>query len=245
MNERKLVFFDIESTGTNVKNDRIIDISFAKNNGEQLHYRLDPEIPIPPTTSEIHGITDEMVAGCPRFREVANEILSFINNCDLAGFNCIKFDCPLLFNEFLRAGIVWDYSDINIVDVGNLFKIFNPRTLEAAYRLYVGGEFNAHNSMDDSLATMEVFYRMLDKHGLTGDSTKIALMSNYDKKILDLSGYFAYNEQDEIIFNFGKHRGERVHDHVDYLGWMSQQDFPADTKMIISSIITESTIEIF
>src|SRR5690606_29861619 len=159
--ERPLVFLDIESTGIDREHDRIIELSLVKMmpDGEVVTRtrRLNPTIPIPPAATEVHGITDQDVKDMPTFAQVANGVLELISGCDLAGYNSINYDFPMLFNEFMRAGINWNYDQHQMVDVGNIFKIKEERTLSAAVQFYCGKELDgAHGAEADTLATVDV-----------------------------------------------------------------------------------------
>ena len=236
-----LLTFDIESTGLDTQQDRIVELCMAKlhqdGTREVETIKVNPTIPIPAGASEVHGIYDDDVKDLPTFKQYAKSVHEFIQGCDILGFNSNAFDCPMLYAEFLRSGIEWDYSQHNLIDAGNLFKIHERRTLEAALQFYCGREHEgAHSAESDVLATIDVFYAQLEKYGLTEmSSEELALHSNYDREMLDLSGKFSKNEDGEIVFNFGKHRGEPAKNHPDFLDWMiNRANFAPDTnKMAI------------
>jgi DNA polymerase-3 subunit epsilon len=241
--KRPIIFFDLETTGTDVQNDRIVEIALIRLSPDGQKYTdsflVNPGIPIPLEATEVHGITNDYVANAPKFVQIAKTLHTVFAGCDIAGFNSNRFDVPLLYNEFERAGIDWDLSDVNLIDVGNLFKIQEPRTLEAAYRFYVGESLDdAHSAFVDTEATVSVFEKMLVKYeDIPTDIDELAVYSNFGKKRLGISGHFTYNDSDEIVFNFGKYKDEPITRHLDYLEWMHRSDFPADTKKIIRSIL--------
>ena len=243
---RPIAFIDLECTGTNRETDRIVEIAICKlhpdGSRENKRRLINPGIPIPPVTTEIHGITDEMVKEAPTFRDIAKGLLELLEGCDIGGFNSNAFDCPMLFNEFARAGIYWDYTQFKMIDVGNLFKIREPRTLSAAVKFYTGNDLeNAHSAEADINATVDVFLSQLDRYpDLPDNVEELALISNHGRPVLDLSGKFSLNEKGEIILNF-KYKGERAEDHLDFIEWMYYKaDFPADTRKICEELLFEA-----
>lgn len=243
---RPIVFFDLETTGTNVAEARIVEISLCKIHPDYSREiktkRLNPCVPIPPESTKVHGITDEDVSLEPTFTAIARSLHALIDGCDLGGFNAIAFDVPVLFQEFLRAGIAWDYTGVMIVDPGNIFKIKEPRTLTAAVEFYCGRQFeNAHSAEADILATVDVLegqYALYDDLPTTVED--LALFSNRGKRILDISGKFHENESGQVCFSFGKYRDEPAADHADFLHWMIYKaDFPPDTMAIAARIYNE------
>lgn len=245
---KPLVFLDIESTGIDKKTDRIIDLAMIKITPEGLRdertWRFNPNIPIPSKATEIHGITNEQVASCPTFSSNAQSILSFMQGCDLCGFNSNMFDIPLLYNEFSRAGLFWDHSECNFIDAGNIFKICAPRTLEAAVEVYLGRKHEgAHGALADVGATIEVLVAQIKKHPeLPQTATELDLFCNYGNRRLDLNGYFTRSGEGAILLNFGKYKGELARDHIDFLHWLIGKDFPDDTIAVAESVIQESSI---
>lgn len=246
--ERPIAFFDLETTGTNTSADRIVEYSILKinPNGKQetRTERLNPEMPIPPEVTAVHGISNEDVANAPTFKEVAPLLMLFLKDCDLAGYNSNKFDIPLLIEEFTRADLDFDISDRRLVDVQNIFHKMEQRTLAAAYRFYCEKNLDdAHSAEADNLATYEVLLAQLNKYEeLENDIDFLAQFSRRFNHV-DLMGRFAYNAQKDICFNFGKHKGKRVKDVLlkepGYYGWMMQGEFPADTKKILKKVKTE------
>lgn len=249
---KPIAFIDIESTGLNRETDRIIELSVVKQfepfGREIKTRRFNPGIPIPKESTEIHGITDEMVKGCAPFATVAKSLLALLEGCDIGGYGCLAFDIPLLYNEFLRAGFDWDFKAHNIIDVGNIFKIKEPRDLTAAVMFYCGGEhIGAHGAEADAVATADVFTAQMAKYPelLNMPVDELAIYSNYGRRILDLSGKFTYNDAGDIIFNFGPHRGQPAKNHPDFIEWMLMKDFPPDTRMICYQIIGDDNDEDF
>lgn len=250
MFSQDIIFFDIEATGLNVATDRIISISLIKKGKKPaiMNWLLNPGIPIPQSSSDVHGIYDVDVKGCPPFQKIAGEILEFINGYPLGGFNIIRFDVPMLFNEFERAGFEWDYKKHHLVDAGNIYKILNPRTLGSAYKFYMGKELeHAHTAEADNIATFEVFEKMYEKGITNGDQEliedipRLALLSNYGKEIIDLGGKFVKDKEGDIMFNFGPHYGKKAKTNLSFLNWMLGKDFPSDTKKVAKQLIKEHT----
>ena len=259
---KPLAFFDLETTGVNVGADRIIEISVLRveidNSRLSKTWRVNPEIEIPEFASRIHGITNEMVKDCPIFKKVAMDIASFLENCDLAGYNSNKFDVPLLVEEFIRAEVDFDLRNRKLIDVQNIFHYMEPRTLVAAYKFYCGKDHsNAHNAAADVEATFEVFCSQLEKYKevehtdangnkffpVRNDMTAISELSTRSKNV-DLAGRIVYNDLGQEVFNFGKYKDKSVADVFEkdpgYYGWIMQGDFPSYTKKIFTKIRLES-----
>lgn len=242
--QKPLAFFDLETTGLDVTNDRIIEIGILKMNtdGSQERYqrRINPQIPISKESSEITGIKDEDVKDCPTFEDVAQEIAEFIADSDLAGYNSNKFDIPVLAEAFLRAGSDFDMSARRFIDVQNIFHKMEQRTLAAAYQFYCNQELkNAHSAMSDIEATHEVFVAQLNKYDdLKKDIDFLAEFTRTGShEILDFAGRLARNDKGEAVYNFGKHKGKSIED-VDreepgYYGWMLNANFPLYTKKVL------------
>ena len=243
--KRPIVFFDLEATGVNVASDKIVEYSFLKINTKgdkkELTGRLNPGIPIPQEASEIHGIYDKDVQNEPLFKEVASEILSFIQDCDLAGYNSNKFDIPLLVEELLRANVDFDLRDIKTVDVQIIFHKMEQRTLSAAYKFYCNKVLdNAHSAKADILATYEVLEAQLERYeDLNNDISFLSTFSTANKSV-DFAGRIILNKEGEEIFNFGKHKGKKVGDVLlnepSYYAWMMKGDFPLYTKKKLKEI---------
>lgn len=255
---KPLAVFDLETTGIKVATDRIVEISILKvmPGGDQKTYtrKINPTIPIPPKTTEIHGISDEDVKDAPTFKEIAHELNQFLVNCDLAGYNSNKFDIPLLAEEFLRVDVDFDLKGRRFVDVQNIFHKMEPRTLKAAYAFYCGKDLhNNHSAEADTLATYEILKSQIDryegvKYKLKNGKEIEPVVNNVEKlsefsvqfKNADLIGHIVFNDKDQEIFNFGKYKGKTVEEVFDkepsYYDWMMKGAFPLSTKKVITSI---------
>lgn len=255
---KPLIVFDLETTGTNVASDRIVEISLLKMmpDGSSITktQRINPGIPIPEKTSLIHGIYDKDVKDCPSFKEFSGTLYKFIEHCDLAGYNCIRFDVPLLVEEFLRCEIDIDILSRKIVDVQNIFHQMEQRTLGAAYKFYCKKDLiNAHSAEADVMATFEVLMAQIemykDREVTDAKGKKYIPVKNEvnalheftnNGKFADLAGRIAFNEKGQEIFNFGKHNGKAVIDVLksepSYYAWMLNGDFPLYTKKILTGI---------
>lgn len=241
-----ILFFDIESTGLNVACDRIVEICALKvhPNGDQeiKTRRINPTIPIPAEAQAIHHISDEDVKDCPTFAQIAKSLAQWMKGCDIAGYNSIKFDIPLLAEEFLRAGVDFDFRKRKLIDVQNIFHKLEQRTLSAAYKFYCQKNLeNAHSAEADTVATYEILKAQLDRYPeeLKNDMTFLADFSTRSK-LADYAGRMVYNDKDEVVFNFGKHRGKKVTDVLrnepSYYAWIMEGDFTRDTKKVLTEI---------
>ena len=240
-----LVFFDLETTGTNINSDRIVEICYLKvhpnGNEEAKTLRINPEMHIPEEASAVHGIYDAAVADCPTFKSIARNIAKDIEGCDLAGFNSNRFDIPVLAEEFLRAEVDIDLSRRKFVDVQVIFHKMEQRTLSAAYKFYCGKNLDdAHSAEGDTRATYEVLKAQLDRYPeLQND---IAFLSNYSSfnKNVDFAGRMVYNDAGVEVFNFGKYKGMPVTEVLQrdpgYYGWIQSSDFTLNTKAMLTKI---------
>ena len=246
-----LVFFDLETTGTNINSDRIVEICYLKvypnGNEESKTMRINPEMHIPEASSAIHGIYDADVADCPTFKDVAKKIATDIEGCDLAGFNSNRFDIPLLVEEFLRAEVDIDLMKRKFVDVQVIYHKLEQRTLSAAYKFYCGKNLeDAHTAEADTRATYEVLKAQLDHYPEVLEND-IAFLSNYSSynKNVDFAGRIVYNEQGVEVFNFGKYKGMSVAEvlkkDMGYYGWIMQGDFTLNTKNVLTKIRLRET----
>ena len=203
--------------------------------------RINPKMPIPPKSTTIHEITDEDVADSPKFREIAKNLAAFLEGTDLAGFNAIKFDIPVLAEEFLRVNIDFNFLKRKYIDVQVIFHRKEQRTLSAAYKFYCEKELeNAHSSKADTQATYEVLKAQLDRYSdLENDVEKLADFSSYNN-LVDFAGRIVYDEKGVEVFNFGKHKGKPVTDVLreepSYYSWIMNGDFPLYTKKILTEI---------
>ncbi len=241
--KKPIVFFDLETTGLNTSVDRIIDISLLKinpNGSEEIKsYRLNPEIPISPEATAIHGITTNDVETCPIFKHVAKELARFIEGCDLAGYNILKFDVPMLAEEFLRAGVDIDLKKHRLIDAQVIFMKKEQRTLSAAYKFYCNKEHvGAHTALDDTLATYEVLKGQLDRYeDLENNMEKLSEYSTFADNA-DFAGRLIYNAEGNLIVNFGKYKGLLLYQvfrkDPSYYNWVQNGDFPLYTKKIFT-----------
>lgn len=241
-----LCVFDIESTGLDVSQDRIVEISLMKiaPSGEEttLTMRINPEMEISKESSEIHGIFQEDIKDEPTFKEAADKIASFIGKSDLVGFNSNKFDIPMLAEEFLRVNHNFDMRARKFIDVQNIFHKMEQRTLVAAYKFYCSKDLeNAHSAEADVIATYEVLKAQVEKYEeLENDMEFLAEFSTHNKfKIIDFAGRLAENEDGKPVYNFGKHKGKTI-EEVDnnepgYYGWMMNSNFPRYTKAVLKN----------
>lgn len=258
--KKPLVFFDLETTGLNIGIDKIVEICLYKVNPdyttEVYTEQLNPEMHIPESVSEIHGIYDKDVVNKPTFKQVAPIIADFLKGCDLAGYNLLKFDLPLLVEEFLRIDSDLDLREVKVIDVQNIFHKMEPRTLKAAYRFYCNESLeNAHTAEADTIATFKILEAQVEKYqntlswdekereqGICPIENNVAKLATYSTvgRNVDFAGHIVFNEKDEEVFNFGKHKGKSV-EHIftiepSYYDWMMKADFPLYTKKVIHNI---------
>lgn len=243
--KKPIVFFDLETTGVDVANDRIVEISLHKvmpdGKEETKTMRINPEMPIPPQSTEIHGISDEDVKDEPTFNIVAKDVAKFIEGCDLAGYNSNKFDIPLLAEEFLRVGLDVDLKKHRLIDVQVIFHKMEQRTLSAAYKFYCEKNLdNAHSAEADTIATYEILKAQIDRYAeLNNDVEELSKFSSHNKNA-DFAGRIVYNDKDEEVFNFGKYKGQTVESVLEkdqgYFSWMLNSDFPLYTKKVLTAI---------
>lgn len=252
--KKPLLFFDIESTGLDIATDRIVEISIVKvspvpgepNKVEVKTRRVNPGMHIPEEAQAVHGISDEDVANEPQFRQIAKSLAQFMQGCDIAGFNSNKYDIPLLNEEFLRAGVDFDFRKRNLVDVQNIYHKKERRTLKAAYKYYCGENLdNAHSAEADTMATYKVLEAQLDRYAndeeepLTNDVAALAEYSTLTRNV-DYAGRMVYNEDGEPVFNFGKYKDRLVKEVLakdpSYYSWIMNGEFTLDTKHQLSQI---------
>ena len=246
-----LAFFDLETTGINIVSDRIVEISIIKilTNGEKDIYtkRVNPTIPIPKQSSDIHGILDEDVKDAPTFKEIAKEVAKFIEGADIAGFNSNRFDVPLLAEEFLRAEVDIDMRKRKFIDVQTIFHKMEQRTLVAAYKFYCDKDLtDAHSAEADTMATFEVLEAQLDKYpDLENDVEYLSKFSAQNKNA-DYAGRIVFNKDGVEVFNFGKYKGQAVEEVFQkdqgYYGWILKSDFALDTKKVLTQIKLRSSL---
>jgi DNA polymerase-3 subunit epsilon len=248
---KPLAVIDLETTGVNLGSDRIVEIAIVKimPDGSKTVKRklLNPEMPIPAASSAVHGITDEMVKNAPTFKQVANELKQFIENCDLAGYNSNRFDIPLLAEEFLRTGMDFDCKGRRLVDVQKIFHQMEQRTLSAAYKFYCEKTLeDAHSAEADATATWEVLEAQLIKYPQLGDNIESILKFLGEEQIVDFARRFAFENGVEI-FNFGKYKGRAVAEVLkaepQYYDWMMKGDFPMHTKQKLTEILNRTLLK--
>ncbi len=242
---KPLCVFDLETTGTNVAKDRIIEISVLKvypdASRESRTWLVNPQMYIPKEASEVHGITDEDVKDAPKFEEIAAKIMEMLNGSDLGGFNSNRFDVPLLAEELLRAGIDFDINKFRLIDAQTIFHKMEPRNLTAAYKFYCGKDLlDAHSAEADTLATFEIIDAQVSHYDdLPNDIAGLSEIS-YQRKSADLAGFIGFDQDDQEIFSFGKYKGQRVKDvftkDAGYYGWIQNADFPLYTKKVLTAI---------
>jgi DNA polymerase-3 subunit epsilon len=249
--KRPLAFIDLETTGINIASDRIIEIAIIKimpyGTSQSKVKRLNPGMPIPKESSDVHGITDADVKDSPAFREVANELRQFLDNCDLAGYNSNRFDIPLLVEEFLRAGQRLDTEGRKFVDVQRIFHMMEKRTLEAAYMFYCKKVLNeAHTAEADARATFEILEAQVNLYAeLKNDIEELAKFT-FEDDFIDFARRIVRRNGVEI-FNFGKYKGKAVRDVLrdepQYYDWMMKADFPLHTKQKLSEIYNDMMLK--
>ena len=251
-----LTFFDLETTGTSISRDRIIEYAFIKvmPGGERLTKsgRLNPEMSIPEETSLIHGIYDKDVVDKPTFKQVARDLAKFLEGSDLSGFNILKFDVPMLVEEFLRADVPFDIQKRKLVDSQRIFHYMEKRNLHAALQFYCKKELKeAHSASADTEASLDVLEAQIQRYDgrevtdnlgnkvgtITNDME--ALHNLTRSNLVDLAGRMV-QKGNRVVFNFGKHRGKEVlkvlKDEPSYYDWVMNGDFPLDTKRRLTEL---------
>jgi DNA polymerase III subunit epsilon len=257
--DKDLIFFDLETTGGDVYKDRIIQaalIKYPKDGSAPIerNYMVNPMQPINEEAIKVHGITDEMVKNCPPFKLIAVELLDFIGDADLAGYNSNRFDIPLLIEEFARTGLAFTLDGRRLIDAMQIFFKMEPRTLRAALKFYCGKDLTeAHDALADTRATVEVFAGQLKYYENTdwtdiqtgmvyespvkNDMQAIHNFINGNDKRVDLTGRFVRNDEGLITFNFGNQKGQPAHEHPNVLRWIIEKDFPLQVKEIARAIL--------
>lgn len=250
--KRPIAFIDLETTGVNLSSDRIVEIAIIKvmpDNSRLVKRKLiNPGIAIPKESSDIHGITDEMVKDAPTFKQAGNEIKQFLENCDLGGYNSNRFDIPMLMEEFLRAGMEVDLSNRRMVDVQHIFYTMEPRTLSAAYKFFCNKELeNAHSAEVDVNATIDVLLAQVERYEKLGKSVDSILSAIGEEKIVDYARRFLFDDKGVEVFNFGKYKGRSVSEVLrnepQYYDWMMKGDFPLHTKQKLTEILNRSFLK--
>ena len=248
---RPLFVIDLETTGINLAVDRIVELAIVKvqPDGSRLVKRklVNPQMPIPKVSSDVHGITDDMVKDAPSFKQIANEIRQFLDNCDLAGYNSNRFDIPMLVEEFLRSGLEFDVTNRHLLDVQKLYHMMEPRTLSAAYKFYCGKDLdNAHSAEVDAMATFEILESQLQRYSQAGTTVESIIKFTGQEQIVDFARRFIMENGVEI-FNFGKHKGKPVTEVLkaepQYYDWMMKGDFPMHTKQKLTEILNRTLLK--
>jgi len=249
--KRPLVFIDLETTGTNLATDRIVEIAMIKifpdKTNAAKHKLINPQMPIPKSSSDIHGITDDKVKDAPVFKQVANELKQFIDDADISGYNSNRFDIPLLMEEFLRVGINIDMMNRKMVDVQQIFHLMEKRTLAAAYKFYCDKELiNAHSAEADAQATWEILQAQLERYENLGNTLDSILQFTGEGQVVDFARRFVIENNVEV-FNFGKHKGRSVAEVLkaepQYYDWMMKGDFPLHTKQKLTEILNRTLLK--
>ena len=258
-----IVFFDLETTGTSILHDRIVEISMLKidtsNEQEIKTLRINPGVPIPLESSLIHGIYDDEIANSPSFNQVGKNIYDFLKGCDLAGFNVVKFDIPVLVEEFLRTNIDFDISKKKIVDAQRIFHLMEKRNLSSAYQFYCNKDLtDAHSAEADTVATYEVLLAQIEKYDqsnvtdlqgnlvgkIANDITILNELTNYN--LFDVAGRMVLDKTGVVVFNFGKYKGQPVSkvllQEPQYYDWMMKNDFALDTKRKLTKLKLENEL---
>lgn len=248
---KPLAFIDLETTGINLGTDRIVEIAIVKiltDKTQSIKRKLlNPGMPIPSQSTDVHGITDEMVKDAPTFKQVAHELKQMLDGCDLAGYNSNRFDIPMLMEEFLRAEVDFDMKNRKMVDVQNIFHKMEPRTLGAAYRFYCNKNLDgAHSAEVDASATYEILEAQLEKYTDLGNNVETILKLIGDDQVVDFARRFVMDKGTEV-FNFGKFKGRAVADVLkaepQYYDWMMKGDFPQHTKQKLTEIYTRTMLK--
>lgn len=241
-----ICFFDVETTGLDVSADRIIEISIIKVNPdksrESLYFLINPDgKEIAKEATDKHGHTLESLSDQQKFADVADKIHTFIKDCDLGGYNCLRFDIPILVEEFMRAGISFNPRAVKIVDAYKILIKNESRKLEHVYERMTGKKLeNAHSAEADIEATIEVFEKQIELFNLPSTIDEIHKLT-FDKPFVDLAGKFERNKDNMICFTFGKNRGKTINEvwktDQGYFSWMLGGTFTNDTKFVIKQII--------
>ena len=242
---RPICFFDLETTGAKVGKDRIVEIAILRvdidKTESQKVWRINPEMEISTQATQVHGITNEMIKSEPNFAYYSEEIYQFIKDCDLSGFNAIKFDIPILVEELIRANIQFDFTDVRMIDSQVIYHKKEPRNLSAALRYYCDKDLeNAHSALDDTIAAYEVFKAQIEKYDdLEPD---MDFLNEYSKRNnnLDFAGKIRLDADNDATFAFGKYTGQKVVDvfkiDLGYYSWIMKGDFPEYTKKIFTNL---------
>jgi len=249
--QRPIAFIDLETTGVNISTDKIIEIAIVKimPDGGKLSKRklINPQMPIPASSTAVHGITDEMVKNAPTFKQVANEIRQFIDNCDLGGYNSNRFDIPMLIEEFMRSGLDFSTDGRKMLDVQKIFHLMEQRTLSAAYKFYCDKCLDeAHSAEADAHATWEILLAQVERYPNIGSTIENIVKFTGEDDIVDFARRMIRVDGVEI-FNFGKHKGKPVTEVLkvepQYYDWMMKGDFAMNTKQKLTEILNRTLLK--
>jgi DNA polymerase III subunit epsilon len=248
---RPLAFIDLETTGINIGADRIVEIAVVKilpDGTKQVKRKLiNPLMPIPKASSDVHGITDDMVKDAPSFKQVANEIKQFLENADIGGYNSNRFDIPMLVEEFLRSGMDFSLEGRRMVDVQKVFHMMEQRTLSAAYKFYCSKNLDgAHSAEADAAATAEILEAQIERYEHIGSTVESICKFTGEEDIVDFARRFVKVNGVEM-FNFGKHKGKPVTEVLkmepQYYDWMMKGDFALHTKQKLTEILNRTLLK--
>jgi len=249
--QRPIAFIDLETTGVNISTDKIIEIAVVKilPDGNKLSKRklLNPQMLIPASSTAVHGITDEMVKDAPTFKQIANEIKQFIDNCDLGGYNSNRFDIPMLIEEFMRAGLDFSTDGRRMIDVQKVFHLMEQRTLSAAYKFYCDKCLDeAHSAEADAHATWEILLAQIERYPNIGTTIEEIVKFTGEDDIVDFARRMIRINGAEV-FNFGKHKGKVVSEVLkvepQYYDWMMKGDFAMNTKQKLTEILNRTLLK--
>jgi DNA polymerase-3 subunit epsilon len=249
--QRPVAFIDLETTGVNISTDKIIEIAIVKitADGNKLSKRklINPQMPIPAVSTAVHGITDDMVKDAPTFKQVANEIKQFIDNCDLGGYNSNRFDIPMLIEEFMRAGLDFSTDGRKMLDVQKIFHMMEQRTLSAAYKFYCDKCLDgAHSAEADAHATWEILLAQIERYPHIGTTIENIVKFTGEDDIVDFARRMIKINGVEV-FNFGKHKGKPVTEvfkiEPQYYDWMMKGDFAMNTKQKLTEILNRTLLK--
>ena len=238
---RPIVFFDLETTGIDINSSRIVQIACIKINldgtTEEKNMLINPIVPIPKDSTDVHGITDEMVKDAPFFSQIAKALYSFFKDCDIAGYNSDNYDVPLLCEEFNRVSIIFLDWDYNLVDILKYERLLKPNKLADVYKRYTGKNLEgSHNAMNDIKATVEILFAQTEgKNEIT--PAEIDEFCQRNKKRFDVAGKAYINEQGEVCWNFGKNLNKPVLEDKNYLDWVLKSEFPSETLLKLNNLL--------
>lgn len=248
---RPLAIIDLETTGIDLATDKIIEIAIVKlmpdGTIQKKRKLINPQKPIPQASSNVHGITDEMIKDAPTFKQVANEIKQFLAGCDLGGYNSNRFDIPMLVEEFLRSGLEFSMEGRKLVDVQKIFHSMEQRTLSAAYKFYCNKVLeNAHSAEADAEATLEILHAQVVRYPQLGLSIETILNCIGEDDCVDFARRMIMIDGIET-FNFGKHKGKPVANVLkaepQYYDWMMKGDFSLHTKQKLTEIFNRTFLK--